>query len=208
MLQHTVGSALGFLVLSFLTWSITFAILVFGVMLRRKILLWDANWKETVEQQMGISVREYAEDLERSFEKVRSTFRLLGFFLFVIVVVMGFVVYLGVLDKPVLGPYQVASGLWLLSLVALSVVLPAFINFGMGTYLAETMLLKANTFVFEEVREEMREKKAKLRMMEKAKEIRAQREMMRTAAAEPAPAPEPPKPEEAKGKKPASAGKK
>ena len=77
------------------------------------------------------------------------------------------------------------------------------INFGMGTYLAETMLLKANAFVFDDVREEMREKKAKLRMMEKAKELRSQRDAMRNAAAAPAAA-EPAKDE----KKTAAAGKK
>lgn len=204
MLQHSVGSALGFLLLSFLAWSVTFGVLVFGVILRKKILLWDADWKQTVEST-GISVRDFAEDLERTFEKIRSTFRLLGFFVVVIVALMGFVGYLGLLEKPVLGPFQTASGLWLLTLVALSVVLPAFINFGMGTYLAETMLLKANAFVFDEVREEMREKRAKLRMMEKAKELRSQRDAMRNATAAPAAAaPEPAKEE----KKPAKAGKK
>ena len=212
MLQHSVTTAWGFLILSFMTWSITFAFIVFGVMLRKKILLWDANWKETVEAS-GTTIREFAEDLERSFEKIRSTFRLLGFFVFVIIGLMGLVGYLGLLEKPILGHFQVASSLWLLTLVALSVILPAFINFGMGTYVAETMLLKANAFVFEEVREEMREKKAKLKMMEKVKEMRSQREALKNAKPEAAPAPEPPKPEEpkdAKGKKgaPAKAGAK
>ena len=113
MLNHAVGSALGFLILSFMTWSITFAFLVFGVMLRRKILLWDDHWKETVEQT-GITIGEFAEDLERTYQKVRGTFRLLGFFLVVIAVLMGFVAYLGLLEKPVLGVPQVMSGLWLL----------------------------------------------------------------------------------------------
>ncbi len=180
MLNHTVGSALGFLLLSFMTWSITFAFLVFGVMLRRKILLWDDRWKETIEEG-GISVAEFAEDLERTYEKIRGTFRLLGFFLFLIVVLMGFVAYLGLLEKPVLGFNQVMSGLWLLSLVALSVILPAFVNFAVGAYFTETMLLKANAFVFRDAAEDMREKKIKIKMMEKAKEMKSQREAARAA---------------------------
>src|ERR1041385_5928281 len=139
MMSHSAGTAVGFLVLSFLTWSITFAILVFGVMLRRKILLWDDNWKETLEES-GTSVKDFAEGLERSFEKIRSTFRLLGFFLLLIVALMVWVGYLnlGFPDRPILGFNQVVSSLWLLSLVALSVIIPAFINFGIGTYVAET----------------------------------------------------------------------
>jgi hypothetical protein len=151
---------------------------VFGVILRRKILLWDDRWKETVEEA-GQSISEFAEDLERTFDKIRSTFRLLGFFLFVIVVLMGLVVYTGLQEKPLLGYPQVASSLWLLLLVALSVVLPAFVNFGVGTYLTETMLLKANTFAFKEAREDYKEKRVKKQMMEKAKELRAKRDAMR-----------------------------
>src|SRR5579872_1804025 len=166
MSYHTVGSALGFIILSFLTWSVTFAVLVFGVMLRRKILLWDDQWKETVEQS-GLSLSEFAEDLERTYEKIRGTFRLLGFFLFLIVVMMGFVAYLGLIEKPILGYSQVMSGLWLLSLVALSVILPAFVNFAVGAYFTETMLLKANAFVFRDARDDARERKAKMKMMEK-----------------------------------------
>jgi hypothetical protein len=185
MLNHTAGSAIGFLILSFLTWSITFAILVFGVMLRRKILLWDDQWKESTEEG-GVSIRDYAEGLERTFEKMRSTFRLLGFFVVVLVGLMVWVGYLNLgTDRPLLGMPQVMSSLWLLTLVMLSVVLPAFINFGIGTYVAETMLLKANAFVHKDVKEEMREKRAKIRMMEKAKELKAQREAMRNAKAAP-----------------------
>ncbi len=180
MLNHTVGSALGFLILSFMTWSITFAFLVFGVMLRRKILLWDEHWKETIEAG-GNSISEFAEDLERTYEKVRGTFRLLGFFLAVIVILMAFVAYLGLLEKPVLGVTQVMSGLWLLSLVALSVILPAFVNFAVGAYFTETMLLKANAFAFRDAKEEAREKKVKIKMMEKAKEMKSQREASRAA---------------------------
>jgi hypothetical protein len=100
---------------------------------------------------------------------------------------MGYVTYLGLLEKPVLGYSQVMSSLWLLSLVALSVILPAFVNFGVGSYFTETMLLKANAFVFRDVQENMREKKMKMRMMEKAKELKAQREAMRAARAMPEP---------------------
>lgn len=192
MLNHTVGSAIGFLLLSFMTWSITFAFLVFGVMLRRKILLWDDRWKETIEAN-GTSVAEFAEDLERTYEKIRGTFRLLGFFLFFIVVMMGFVAYLGLLEKPVLGVTQVMSGIWLLALVALSVILPAFVNFAVGAYFTETMLLKANAFVFRDAAEDMREKKIKIKMMEKAKEMKSQREAAR-AARNAAPPPETPAP--------------
>ncbi|HEY5037874.1 MAG TPA: hypothetical protein VIJ93_02265 [bacterium] len=180
MLNHSVSSALGFLILSFLTWSITFAFLVFGVILRRKILLWDDQWKEKVEET-GVSVSEFAEDLERTYEKMRGTFRLLGFFLAVIVVLMGFVVYLSLQEKPLLGMSQTISSLWLLALVALSVVLPAFVNFALGTYVTETMLLKANAFAYREAKEEVRDKRAKMQMVEKAKQIRSQRDAMRAS---------------------------
>ena len=121
--------------------------------------------------------------MERTYEKIRSTFRLLGFFLFVIVALMGLVVYTGLQEKPLLGYPQVASSLWLLLLVALSVILPAFVNFGVGTYLTETMLLKANTFAFRDAREEYKEKRVKKQMMEKAKELRAKREAARASVA-------------------------
>ncbi len=182
MHDHSVGAALGFILLTLLTSSITFVIVVFGVILRRKILLWDDRWKETIEQT-GESISDFAEDLERTFEKIRSTFRLLGFFLFIIVALMSLVVYTGLQEKPLLGYPQVASSLWLLLLVALSVILPAFVNFGVGTYLTETMLLKANSFAFRDAREEYREKRAKKQMMEKAKEIRTKRDAARVANA-------------------------
>lgn len=192
MLNQYLGTALGFLVLTFLTSCITFALVVFGVMLRRKILLWDDQWEENI-KSTGVTIADFADDLERSFHKVRGTFRLLGFFLFIIVGLMALVVWAGVMPKPVLGAFQVMSSLWLLLLVALSVILPAFASFGVGTYLAETMLLKANAFAFREAREDYREKKAKMQMVEKAKELRAKRDAMRTAAAAPPPA-EPGKP--------------
>lgn len=175
-----MGAALGFVLLTFLTSSITFVIVVFGVILRHKILLWDEQWKEKIEDG-GTSIAEFADGLERSFEKVRSTFRLLGFFLFVLVVLMGLVVWAGLSSKPVLGAPQVMGGLWLLILVGLSAIFPAFVSFGVGTYLAETMLLKANAFAFREAREDYREKKAKMRMVEKAKELKAKREAARSA---------------------------
>ena len=196
-MNYTVDSALGYLILSFLTWSITFTIVVFGVMLRHKILLWDDHWKEKVEET-GVSIKEFAEDLELTYEKIRYTFRLLGFFLVIILALMGYIIYLGTLEKPLLGFPQMTNGLWLLALVALSFILPAFINFAVGTYLAETMLLKANTFVFRDVKEEISERKAKIKIMERAKQIKAQREALKgatgpatpaaTAAKNPAPA--------------------
>ncbi|HET9869255.1 MAG TPA: hypothetical protein VFR02_01980 [bacterium] len=182
MQSYSVGPALGYLILSFFTWSATFAVVVFGSFLRRKILLWDENWKETLEQG-GTSIKDYADDLQRSHEKVRSIARLLGFFLVVILALMGWLVYLGVIQRPLLGPAQVEQGLWLLALVSLSVVLPAYVNFSVGSYLAETMLLKANVFVYKEVREEYKEKKAKIQLMEKTRELKAKREAAKAAAA-------------------------
>ncbi len=182
MLNQYMGSALGFILLTFMTSTITFVMVVFGVMLRRKILLWDDRWKENIEAT-GVSIGEFADDLERTFHKIRSTFRLLGFFLFIIVALMGLVVYAGFMPKPELGPFQVMSSLWLLLLVALSAVLPALVCFGVGTYLAETMLLKANTFAWRVAREDYQEKRAKMQMVEKAKELKAKREAMRAAAA-------------------------
>ena len=190
MLNQYIGAALGFLILTFLTSCITFAIVVFGVMLRRKILLWDDQWEESI-KSTGVSIADFADDLERTFQKIRGTIRLLGFFLFIIVALMALVVWAGVMPKPVLGPFQVISSLWLLLLVALSVVLPAFASFGVGTYLAETMLLKANAFAFREAREDFKEKKAKMQMVEKAKELRAKRDAARTAAAAATAAPPP-----------------
>lgn len=182
MLNQYIGAAPGFLILTFLTSCITFGIVVFGVMLRSKILLWDDRWKENIEST-GVSVADYADDLERTFQKIRGTFRLLGFFVFIIMALMALVVYAGLMPKPALGPFQVMSSLWLLLLVALSVVLPAFASFGVGSYMAETMLLKANAFAFREAREDYKEKKAKMQMVEKAKELRAKRDAARTAAA-------------------------
>lgn len=192
MYDHSTGTALGFILLTFLTSSVTFMVVVFGIILRRKILFWDDRWKENVEAS-GETVVQFAEDLERTYEKVRSTFRLLGFFVVLLVAFMGFVVYMGVQEHPVLGYPQVQNSLWLLLLVLLSAVLPAFINFAVGTYLTETMLLKANAFAFLDAREEFREKKIKKQMMDKAKELKAKREASRNAAAAP-PAPEAAKP--------------
>ncbi len=182
MESYSVGPALGYLLLSFLTWSITFAVVVFGMLLRRKILLWDDHWKETLEQS-GVSIKDYADDLQRTHEKIRSTSRLLGFFLFVVFALMAWLVYLGVIQRPVLGPAQVEQGLWLLALLSLSALLPAYVNFSVGAYLAETMLLKANVFVYQVVREEYKEKKAKLYLIEKTREMKAKREAAKAAAA-------------------------
>jgi hypothetical protein len=187
MLNHTVDSALGYLILSFLTWSVTFTVLVFGVILRRKILLWDEHWREKLEDS-GTTVKVFAEELEITYEKIRATLRLLGFFLVIIVALMAFVVYLAMLQKPILGFPQVINSLWILALVALSALLPAFVNFAVGTYLTETMLLKANAFVYLEVKGEIVEKKTKLKIVEKAKQLKAQREALRAGAAPAAPA--------------------
>ncbi len=175
MLNQTISSSLGFIILSFFTWTITFAVFVFGVILRRKVLFWNSQWKEMIEQ-WGTKIKDYADDLERTFEKIRGTFRLLGFFLLLILILMGMVVYLGFIQKPILGAPQMTNSLWLLTLIALSVVLPAFVNFGIGLYVVETMLLKANNFVFYDATVDMREKKARIKALEKAKEIQAQRQ--------------------------------
>lgn len=188
MHDHSTGAALGFILLTMLTSTVTFGVVVFGIILRRKILLWNDQWKEQIEES-GTTIVDFAEDLERTFDKIRGTFRLLGFFVALVVATMGYIVYVGVQDKPLLGAPQVQNSLWLLLLVLLSALLPAFINFGVGTYLTETMLLKANAFAFIEAREDYREKKAKRQMMDKAKELKAKREAQRTAAAA-APAPE------------------
>jgi hypothetical protein len=185
MLNQDISSSLGFIVLSFLTWSVTFAVLVFGVILRRKVLLWNDQWKEMVEQS-GTEMKDFADDLERTFEKLRGTFRLLGFFLFVVLVLMGFVIYLGFVQKPILGAPQVTNSLWLLTLIALSAVLPAFVNFGVGIYITETMLLKANDFVFYEASREMRERRARIKALQKAKELQAQRQAAKAAQTQPA----------------------
>jgi hypothetical protein len=185
MLTHSVAQATGWLILLFLTSSITFAVVVFGVMLRRKILLWDNEWKQTLQDE-GLSLTDFADGLERTYEKIRSHMRLLGAFLLVVVAIMVAVVYLGSLEKPVLELPYVANALWLLTFIILAVLLPAFLNFAVGTYLAETMMLKANSFVLADAKEDFKEKKMKLRIREKAKEIRAQRETARAKAAEPA----------------------
>ena len=182
MLTHSVAGAIGWIILLFLTSSITFAVVVFGIMLRRKILLWDNEWKQTLQEE-GIDLPDFADGLERTYEKIRSHMRLLGFFLVVVVAIMAWVVYLGMLEKPVLGVPQVANGLWLLTFIILAVLLPAFLNFAVGTYLAETMMLRANAFVLADAKEEFKEKKMKFRIKEKAKEIRAQREAVRSRAA-------------------------
>lgn len=180
MINQGISSSLGFIVLSFLTWSVTFAVLVFGVILRRKVLLWNEQWKEVVEHS-GTNMKDFADDLERTFEKLRGTYRLLGFFLVVILALMGLVLYLG-FAKPILGAPQVTNSLWLLTLIALSAVLPAFVNFGVGLYITETMMLKANDFVYDEVYQQMRERKMRIKAAAKAKELREKRQAIQQAA--------------------------
>jgi hypothetical protein len=181
MLNQDISSSLGFIVLSFLTWSVTFAVLVFGVILRRKVLLWNDQWKEMIEQS-GTEMKDFADDLQRTFEKLRGTLRLLGFFLFVVLVLMAAVIYLGFVQKPILGAPQVTNSLWLLILIALSAILPAFVNFSVGVYITETMLLKANDFVFYQASFDMRERQARIKVLKKTKEIQAQRQAARQAA--------------------------
>lgn len=214
MITNSISAAIGWLILLFLAWTVTFAVVVFGVMLRRKILLWDDQWKQTLEEE-GLSIAEFADGLERTYEKIRSTMRLLGFFLIIIVAIMVCVVYLGMLEKPVLGFPQVSNSLWLLAFIILSVLLPAFLNFAVGTYVAETMMLKANAFVFKDAKEDLKEKKMKLRVREKAKEYKAQRDAVRARAAneqggtkQAAAAPAAATPEKPEAGKPAPAAKK
>ncbi len=183
----TFDPNLGYLVLSFITWSITFAIVVFGVMLREKILLWDESWRQTVENS-GVTLEDYADDLKRSHEKIRRTFRWLGFFTLVFLGLMALVAREGFLEKPLLLQPSVVSALWLLLLVMLSMIVPALVNFGVGAYVAETMLLKANTFVLKDAREEYREKKAKFKIMSRAREIREKREALKATLQPVAPA--------------------
>ena len=181
MMNETLTTAMGYLVLSFIAWSAIFTFVVFGVMLRRKILLWDAQWKETVVEG-GVTIQDYADDLDRTHKKVRATFRWLGFFLLIFACLMGGLVYQGFLEKPIVGVTQTMNGLWLLAMLILSVVLPGFVCFGIGSYLVEAMFLKANTFVLADAREEMRERKTKLKMMEQAKIMKEKREATRAAA--------------------------
>jgi hypothetical protein len=71
-------------------------------------------------------------------------------------------------------------------LIALSAVLPAFVNFGVGLYITETMMLKANTFVYTEVHEQMRERKIRQKAAEKAKEMREKRQAAQASSQQPA----------------------
>ena len=180
-MSETLNTAFGYVLVSLVAWSAIFTFVVFGVMLRRKILLWDDKWKETVVEG-GVTIQDYADDLERTHAKVRATFRWLGFFLFVFACLMGGLVYQGFLDKPIVGVTQTTNGLWLLAMMVLSILLPGFVSFGIGSYLVEAMFLKANIFVLAEAREEMKERKTKLKMMEQAKIIKEKREAAKAAA--------------------------
>src|SRR5689334_18394214 len=110
MHDHSTGAALGFILLTMLTSTVTFGVVVFGIILRRKILLWNDQWKEQIEES-GTTIVDFAEDLERTFDKIRGTFRLLGFFVAVVVATMGYIVYVGIQDKPLLGAPQVQNSL-------------------------------------------------------------------------------------------------
>jgi hypothetical protein len=89
---------------------------------------------------------------------------------------MGGVVYMAFLQKPFLTVPNTANNLWMLTLIAISAVMPAFVNFGIGAYIVETMLLKANTFVFDKTKEEMKEKRVKIRLAERTKEAKEKRQ--------------------------------
>ena len=181
MNTQSVESALGFIILSFLAWTVTFAVLVFGVILRRKVLLWGDEWKEMV-QQTGMTMADFADDLQRTFEKIRGTYRLLGFFLVVLLAMLGGLVYMAFMQKPILTVPNTANNLWLLTLIAMSVVMPAFVNFGIGAYVTETMLLKTNEFLLNDAKEEMKEKKIKNHMVQRTEEMKEKKKAARAKA--------------------------
>ena len=182
-------TAWAYLTIAALTWFVTFCILVAGAFLKHKILAWDQPWREEVENN-GRSLKEYAKDFQGSFERIRGTSNVLAGILVVLLVLMGGLLLLTLSSPPVLQMATTANALWLLALVALTVVLPAYVSFSVGRDLSETMLLKANVFLHADDAQEMREKVARIRTMEVAKKIRADRAAALSAAAGPAkPAP-------------------
>jgi hypothetical protein len=176
-------TAWAYLTIAALTWFVTFCILAAGTFLKHKILAWDEAWREQVESN-GRPLKEFARDFEDSFERIRSTSRVLGGILVVLLLLMGGLLMMTLSAPPLLQMGTTANALWLLALVALSVVLPAYISFSVGRSLSETMLLKANVFLHADDKQEMREKVARIRTMEFAKKIRADRAaLMATVAA-------------------------
>jgi thiosulfate reductase cytochrome b subunit len=174
-------SAAGYLILATLTWFITFIILGAGVFFRRRILSRDEKWKDAMESQ-GTPLEHYVEDMKASYKKIQSTSRILGGLLFIFLILMGFLLYVGFVHPNILGMRQVMSGLWLLTLLIVAVILPAYVSFAVGRNLSETMLLKANFFIHRNEIQIIKEKRLKQKMTEKAKEIQALRDKNKTAA--------------------------
>jgi hypothetical protein len=190
-------TAWAYLTLAALTWFVTFLILVAGAFLKHKILAWDEKWRQDVESN-GRPLKEFAKDFNDSFERIRGTSRVLGGILVVLLVLMGLALILTLTSKPTLQMATTANALWLLALVALAVVLPAYVSFSVGRNLSETMLLKANVFLHADDSQEIREKVARIRAMEAAKKIRAMQASAAAVAAKAAPAPAPAQPAAAK----------
>lgn len=174
-------SAKGFLALAVLTWVVMFGIFIVGLFLKRRILLWDEKWREKVEQG-GMSLKEWAQNVENIVSRIRVTTRLLGFFLFFLLLLMGGLLYWGTSPNSLIGVVHVANGLWLLTWITLAVLLPVFVCFAVGTHLSETMLLRANDFLQLDEKQEVREKKARLRGIELAKKLKAQRDAQQQQA--------------------------
>ncbi len=171
-------TAWAYLTIAALTWFVTFVILVAGTFLKHKILSWDQNWREAAESG-GRPLKEQAKDFEESFTRIRDTSRILGGILVVLLVIMGFLLVFTVTPKPAFQMATTANALWLLALVALAVVLPAYVCFSVGRNLSETMFLKANVFLHADEAQDIREKVARIRAMEAAKKYHA----AKTAAA-------------------------
>jgi hypothetical protein len=178
-------SVRGYLALALLTWFVTFFILIAGAMLKKRILTWDENWREQLESS-GQTIRDYAVEISGFFGKIRDTARILGVALILLLVLMGLLVFLSFGISPLFGMHQIANGLWLLSLIALAVVLPAYVSFSVGRNLSEIMLLKANRFIELDDREEVRQKKARLKGLELARQYKDARAAAEASIAKPA----------------------
>jgi len=179
-------TAWAYLTLAALTWFVTFLILVTGAFLKHKILAWDEKWRQAVESQ-GRPLKDFALDFQDSFDRIRDTSRILAGILTLLLVLMGALLVVALTtSKPILQMDATANALWLLALVAVAVVLPAYVCFSVGRNISETMLLKANVFLHADEAQEVREKVARIRAMEAAKKIRAAQ-----AAAAPKAAPAP-----------------
>lgn len=173
-------SVRGYLALALLTWFVTFFILIAGAMLKKRILSWDEGWVNDLEKS-GQSIRDYATEISGVFAKIRDTSRILGAALILLLVVMGVLVFFSFGVSPLFGMHQIANGLWLLSLVAMAVVLPAYVSFAVGRNLSEIMLLKANRFIEMDDREEIRQKRARIKGLEMAKQYKEARAVAEAA---------------------------